>query len=36
MEAFDSGAWSVAFSPDGRLLAAGSSQDDVIIAEIKQ
>jgi WD40 repeat protein len=35
VETFENGAWSVAFSPDGKLLAAGSSQDDAIIAEIK-
>lgn len=29
------GAWCVAFSPDGTLLAGGASQDDAIVAEIK-
>jgi len=28
------GAWCVAFSPDGTLLAGGASQDDAIVAEI--
>jgi WD40 repeat protein len=33
---FKGGAWSVAVSPDGRFLAGGSSEADVVIAEIKQ
>lgn len=32
---FKGGAWTVAFSPDGAFLAGGSSEDDVVIAEIR-
>lgn len=32
---FKGGAWAVAFSPDGAFLAGGSSEDDVVIAEIR-
>jgi WD40 repeat protein len=31
----NTGAWSVAFSPDGRLLAVGSSGSGVVIAAVK-